>query len=104
MIKRFSTVKQTFPLFTMQFTRRSRCLSSSSIKIILLISILFLIIINTQFFNKKDYWCDPAKPLWWFCPWPGPEAVCTWDQHFPTINGKNQYIFFSLNQTKYFRK
>jgi hypothetical protein len=54
----------------------------SSIKIILLTFILILIILYTQLFNKKDQWCDPTKPLWWFCPWPGDETICSWHQHF----------------------
>jgi hypothetical protein len=62
----------------------------SSVKIILLILILFFLIFHKQVFNKKDRWCDPEKPLWWFCSWPGPETICSWDQHFPTINGKNR--------------
>jgi hypothetical protein len=60
----------------------------SRVKIVLLILILFFIIFHTQFINKRNQWCDPAQPLWWFCPWPGPETVCSWDEHFPTINGK----------------
>jgi hypothetical protein len=67
---------------------RQRIRSLSQVKIILLIFILFLIIFHNQFFNKKDRWCDPAKPLWWFCSWPGPETVCSWDEHFPTLNPK----------------
>jgi hypothetical protein len=62
-----------------------------SIKIILLILILFIILYNTKFFNKQNQWCDPEKHLWWFCPWPDPQTtVCTWDQHFPTINNQIQ--------------
>jgi len=67
---------------------RQRIRLKSPVQIILLILILFFIIFHTQFFNKRTQWCDPAQPLWWFCPWPGPESVCSWDEHFPRINGK----------------
>ncbi|CAF2976626.1 unnamed protein product, partial [Rotaria sp. Silwood2] len=39
-------------------------------------------------FIKNYRWCDPEKPLWWFCPWPDAETICSWDDHFPIIDKK----------------
>jgi hypothetical protein len=65
--------------------RIRQCVRSlTPIKIILLILILFIIFIHKIFFNGITHWCDPEKPLWWFCPWPGEETICSWEQHFPT--------------------
>ncbi|CAF1510322.1 unnamed protein product, partial [Rotaria sordida] len=38
---------------------------------------------SSQIFNKNKQWCDPGKPLWWFCPWPDARTICSWDDHFP---------------------
>ncbi|CAF0998345.1 unnamed protein product [Rotaria sordida] len=62
---------------------RQYCRLLSSIKILLLILIFFVIILHSQIFNKNKQWCDPGKPLWWFCPWPDARTICSWDDHFP---------------------
>ncbi|CAF3440890.1 unnamed protein product [Rotaria socialis] len=35
------------------------------------------------YFNKIYQLCNPAKHLWWFCPWPNTQTtVCSWNDHF----------------------
>jgi hypothetical protein len=65
---------------------RQRFRTVSLIKIVVLFFIFFIIIFHFQLNNKSNQWCDPEKPLWWFCPWPGPETVCSWNEHFPKLN------------------
>ncbi len=67
--------------------QRSRSLSS--LKIIILIIISFILLIYFVFFNSTNQLCDPTKHLSWFCSWPDPETtVCSWENHFPTISKK----------------
>ncbi len=81
---------------------RQRFRFFSSIKIFIVIVVLFIIIFHTKLIKQNDQWCDPTKPLWWFCPWPGPETVCSWDQHFPILNGNIRYfVFFFSSKEKY---
>lgn len=74
----------------MRIIQYPRIRLSLFIKIFFLIFFIFILIIKKELFNIKNSLCDPSKPLWWFCPWPGPETICNWNQHFSIINGKNQ--------------
>lgn len=56
----------------------------ASMKIILLAMTVLLAILCLQDFDRNNRWCNPEKPLWWLCSWPNVEAVCSWNEHFPT--------------------
>lgn len=57
------------------------------LKFIFFVMLFSLMSTYFVFFNTKYELCDPAKPLWWFCPWPDIHAtVCTWSEHFPITN------------------
>ncbi|UJR29865.1 hypothetical protein I4U23_017413 [Adineta vaga] len=80
------SLKQFYFSFSRQYLR----LSSLSTKLILLICIFIFIFGFKQIFFNKNSWCNPEKPLWWFCPWPGQETICSWDEHYPKINQNNR--------------
>ncbi|CAF1395626.1 unnamed protein product [Adineta ricciae] len=78
--------KQLYIPFLRQYLR----FSSLSIKLLLFITILIFLIGIKQIFSNKTSWCNPEQSLWWFCPWPGPETVCSWDEHFSKANPNNR--------------
>ncbi|CAF1238043.1 unnamed protein product [Rotaria magnacalcarata] len=83
-----------------------RLLSLSTIKIILLILIVFLVLLYARLFDRNNRWCDPEKSLWWFCPWPGAETICSWHQHFSITDQRTrspesyEEIFSSLPKVR----
>lgn len=72
----------SYCLYVRQYIR----LLLSPTKIFLLTLVCFFVIIHTQFTNQNNSLCDPEKPLWWFCPWPMANAICSWNEHFPMTN------------------
>ncbi|CAF1124645.1 unnamed protein product [Adineta ricciae] len=78
--------KQLYVPFLRQYLR----FPSLSIKLLLFITIFIFLIGTKQIFSNKTSWCNPEQSLWWFCPWPGPETVCSWDEHFSKANPNNR--------------
>lgn len=60
-------------------------------RLIILLTIIMFIIVSRSLMPTLNF-CDPAKPLWWFCAWPDPyRTVCSWKDHFPSISSYNKY-------------